>query len=71
MATSGKRAKKTGKGKEHTFLGIPRFILNSPEWGQLNLVCTLNDDNSITLTRKPLPQMTDELKQVIEEGAHS
>jgi succinate dehydrogenase / fumarate reductase flavoprotein subunit len=41
------------------------------EWGALNLACTLNDDNSITLTRKPLPQMTDELKQVIEEGAHS
>jgi succinate dehydrogenase / fumarate reductase flavoprotein subunit len=43
----------------------------SAEWGQLNLACTLNDDNSITLTRKPLPVMTDELKQVIEEGAHS
>jgi succinate dehydrogenase / fumarate reductase flavoprotein subunit len=42
-----------------------------PEWGRTNLICTLNDDNSITLTKKPLPQMTDELKQVIEEGAHS
>jgi succinate dehydrogenase / fumarate reductase flavoprotein subunit len=41
------------------------------EWGQTNLICTLHDDSSITLTKKPLPQMTDELKQVIEEGAHS
>jgi succinate dehydrogenase / fumarate reductase flavoprotein subunit len=47
------------------------FPAADPEWGRTNLVCTLNDDNSITLTRKPLPQMPDELKQVIEEGAHS
>jgi succinate dehydrogenase / fumarate reductase flavoprotein subunit len=47
------------------------FPAADPEWGRTNLICTLNDDNSITLTKKPLPQMTDELKQVIEEGAHS
>ncbi|HUR14718.1 MAG TPA: FAD-binding protein, partial [Mycobacteriales bacterium] len=47
------------------------FPAADPEWGRTNLICTLNDDNSITLTKKPLPQMTEELKQVIEEGAHS
>ena len=47
------------------------FPATDPEWGRTNLVCTLNDDSSITLTKKPLPQMPDELKQVIEEGAHS
>ena len=41
----------------------------SAEWGSLNLACTLNDDNSITLTRKPLPQMPDDLKQIFEEAA--
>ena len=47
------------------------FPASDPEWGRTNLICTLNDDNTITLTKKPLPQMPDELKQVIEEGAHS
>jgi succinate dehydrogenase / fumarate reductase flavoprotein subunit len=47
------------------------FPATDAEWGQTNLICTLNDDNSITLTKKPLPQMPEELKKVIEEGAHS
>jgi succinate dehydrogenase / fumarate reductase flavoprotein subunit len=45
------------------------FPTASPEWGKLNLVCSLNDDNSVALTRKPLPQMPDELAQIFEEAA--
>jgi succinate dehydrogenase / fumarate reductase flavoprotein subunit len=44
------------------------FPTASAEWGGLNLVCNLNDDNGITLTRKPLPQMPDELAQIFEEA---
>jgi succinate dehydrogenase / fumarate reductase flavoprotein subunit len=45
------------------------FPAATQEWGKLNLVCNLNDDNSITLTRKPLPQMPDDLAQIFEEAA--
>jgi succinate dehydrogenase / fumarate reductase flavoprotein subunit len=45
------------------------FPAADPEWGKLNLVCTLNDDSSIALTRKPLPQMPAELAQIFEEAA--
>jgi succinate dehydrogenase / fumarate reductase flavoprotein subunit len=45
------------------------FPASTQEWGKLNLICNLNDDNSITLTRKPLPQMPDDLKQIVEEAA--
>ncbi len=45
------------------------FPAASTEWGGLNLVCNLGDDNSITLTRKPLPQMPADLAQIFEEAA--
>jgi succinate dehydrogenase / fumarate reductase flavoprotein subunit len=45
------------------------FPAASKEWGGLNLVCTLNDDGGITLTRKPLPQMPADLAQIFEEAA--
>ena len=31
-----KRARATGKGKDHSFVGIPHFILRSDEFGQLD-----------------------------------
>jgi succinate dehydrogenase / fumarate reductase flavoprotein subunit len=45
------------------------FPLPSPEWGKLNLVCTLNDEGNIDLTRKDLPQMPAELATIFEEAA--
>ena len=44
------------------------FPQPSPEWGKLNLVCTLNSDGTIALTRKDLPQMPAELAQIFEEA---
>ena len=45
------------------------FPAASPEWGKLNLICTLNAERSgIDLTRKPLPQMPAELAQIFEES---
>ncbi|MGZ6793311.1 MAG: FAD-binding protein, partial [Mycobacteriales bacterium] len=41
----------------------------SAEWGGLNLVCTLDDDGSIALTRKPLPKMPADLAEIFEEAA--
>ncbi|HEV7212478.1 MAG TPA: fumarate reductase/succinate dehydrogenase flavoprotein subunit [Blastococcus sp.] len=38
-----------------------------PEWGKTNLICTRAPDGSITVTRKPLPQMPAELAEIFEE----
>ncbi|MCW2544181.1 MAG: Succinate dehydrogenase [Frankiales bacterium] len=45
------------------------FPAPSPEWGKLNLICTLNDEGTIDLTRKDLPQMPAELVTIFEEAA--
>ncbi len=44
------------------------FPTPSPEWGKLNLICTLNDSGSIELTRKDLPVMPPELAEIFEEA---
>ena len=33
----------------------------NPEWRQVNLVCSVDDDGDVHLERKPLPKMRDEL----------
>ncbi|MGZ4547581.1 MAG: fumarate reductase/succinate dehydrogenase flavoprotein subunit [Blastococcus sp.] len=38
-----------------------------PEWGKTNLICTRAPDGSVTVTRKPLPQMPAELAEIFEE----
>ena len=43
------------------------FPTSSPQWGKLNLICTLNDTGSIDLTRKDLPVMPPELAEIFEE----
>jgi succinate dehydrogenase / fumarate reductase flavoprotein subunit len=44
------------------------FPKPSPEWGKLNLVCTLNEAGHIDLTRKDLPVMPPELAEIFEES---
>jgi succinate dehydrogenase / fumarate reductase flavoprotein subunit len=44
------------------------FPKPSEEWGRLNLICTLNEQGSIDLTRKDLPQMPAELATIFEEA---
>ena len=44
------------------------FPTPSPEWGKLNLICTLNDTGSIDLARKDLPVMPPELAEIFEES---
>ena len=44
------------------------FPTPSPEWGKLNLICTLNDTGSINLARKDLPVMPPELAEIFEES---
>ncbi len=44
------------------------FPKPSPEWGKVNLICTLNDSGDIDLTRKDLPQMPPELAEIFEES---
>jgi succinate dehydrogenase / fumarate reductase flavoprotein subunit len=45
------------------------FPKPDPEWGKLNLICTLNEDGTgIALTRKPLPVMPPELAEIFEES---
>ena len=39
-----------------------------PEWGRINVVCTLDDDR-IALHRQALPTMPDELAEIFEETA--
>ena len=36
LSQSKKRAKLTGKGKNHTFLALPHFMMASPEWARLS-----------------------------------
>jgi succinate dehydrogenase flavoprotein subunit len=43
------------------------FPATDPDWGRTNLVCTRGPDGTVTLTRKPLPQMPPELAEVFEE----
>jgi succinate dehydrogenase / fumarate reductase, flavoprotein subunit len=38
----------------------------SDDWGKLNLVLTLGDDGEVDLEHQPLPQMPDELVELIE-----
>ena len=38
-----------------------------PEWGNLNLTLKKQPDGTMTIDRLPIPEMPDELKQVIEE----
>jgi succinate dehydrogenase / fumarate reductase, flavoprotein subunit len=45
------------------------FPATSPEWGKVNLICTLNEQGSIDLTKKDLPQMPAELATIFEEAA--
>jgi succinate dehydrogenase / fumarate reductase, flavoprotein subunit len=42
------------------------FPMPSEQWAQLNLICTADGDG-IAVTRKPLPQMPDDLAQIFEE----
>ncbi len=44
------------------------FPTPSPEWGKLNLICTLNDAGSIDLARKDLPVMPPDLAEIFEES---
>jgi succinate dehydrogenase / fumarate reductase flavoprotein subunit len=44
------------------------FPQPSEEWGKLNLICTLNTEGNIDLTRKDLPQMPAELAEIFEEA---
>jgi succinate dehydrogenase / fumarate reductase flavoprotein subunit len=44
------------------------FPKPSEEWGKLNLICTLNGEGNIDLTRKDLPQMPAELATIFEEA---
>ena len=44
------------------------FPTPSPEWGKLNLICTLNETGSIDLARKDLPVMPPELAEIFEES---
>ncbi|MCU1604568.1 MAG: Succinate dehydrogenase [Modestobacter sp.] len=44
------------------------FPKPSEEWGKLNLICTLNEQGNIDLTRKDLPQMPADLAQIFEEA---
>ena len=46
------------------------FPLPSPEWAQLNVLCSLTrEGDAITLTRQPLPVMPAELARIFEETA--
>ena len=45
------------------------FPATSPEWGKVNLICTLDDQGSVDLTKKDLPQMPAELVTIFEEAA--
>ena len=40
----------------------------SPEWRQVNLICSLDDDRRIKLTRQPLPPMRDDLLALFERS---
>jgi succinate dehydrogenase / fumarate reductase flavoprotein subunit len=42
----------------HTREDFPKM---SPDWRLVNLVCSLADDGSVALERKPLPKMRPEL----------
>jgi succinate dehydrogenase / fumarate reductase flavoprotein subunit len=40
-----------------------------PEWGRTNLLCALDADGTVAVTRVPLPQMPPELAEIFEEQA--
>ncbi len=46
------------------------FPKTDPEWGKINVICTLAEDGSgIAISRKPLPVMPPELASIFEESA--
>jgi succinate dehydrogenase / fumarate reductase flavoprotein subunit len=45
------------------------FPTADPEWGKINVICTLDDDGTgISISRKPLPVMPPELASIFEES---
>ena len=44
------------------------FPGSSDEWAHINVICSADGDH-VALSRKPLPQMPDELAQIFEESA--
>jgi succinate dehydrogenase / fumarate reductase flavoprotein subunit len=45
------------------------FPKTDPEWGKINVICTLDDDGTgISISRKPLPVMPPELASIFEES---
>jgi succinate dehydrogenase / fumarate reductase flavoprotein subunit len=45
------------------------FPKADPAWGQVNLIVNLDADGKVTLDRKPLPTMPDELADIVKEPA--
>jgi succinate dehydrogenase / fumarate reductase flavoprotein subunit len=43
------------------------FPAADPEWGGVNVICTLAPDGSVVVSRQPLPQMPPELAGIFEE----
>ena len=44
------------------------FPATDAEWGKLNLICSLQPNGEVDITRQPLPQMPSELAEIFEEG---
>jgi succinate dehydrogenase / fumarate reductase flavoprotein subunit len=43
------------------------FEYKDPEWGKVNLVLAKGEDGTMQVSRRPVPEMPDEFKQIIEE----
>jgi succinate dehydrogenase / fumarate reductase flavoprotein subunit len=61
---------KAALGREESRGGHTRddFPATDAEWGKLNLICTLQPDGEVDISRQPLPEMPSELAEIFEEG---
>ncbi len=66
MVTTGALERKESRGG-HTRDDFPSA---DPQLGKINFVQRINDAGEVVINPEPLPEMPDELKALLEEGAH-
>ncbi len=66
MVTTGALERKESRGG-HTRDDFPSA---DPQLGKINFVQRINDAGEVAINPEPLPEMPDELKALLEEGAH-